>query len=200
MPGNSPMEILRKASRRSRTASRMSPRPCRPWRTTMTSVPPPCPPEDSHERPFRRGPAATRELRLPTMRTLWRSFTERADREGWPAARLLWPARRSTASGGASSRAEAKPGARPRQLRLHPRARGGARGSRRAATPGSMRAQTCSWARTGPLGRRSRVLVRVPGALPGGEPGPEAPGGTPGPRPRPSASSTSRSSSGDLGA
>ena len=30
-----------------------------------------------------------KQLRLPTMRTLWRSFTERADREGWPAARLL---------------------------------------------------------------------------------------------------------------
>ena len=30
-----------------------------------------------------------KQLRLPTMRTLWRSFSERADREGWPAARLL---------------------------------------------------------------------------------------------------------------
>ena len=30
-----------------------------------------------------------KQLRLPTMRTLWRSFTERADREGWPSARLL---------------------------------------------------------------------------------------------------------------
>ena len=46
MPGNSPIRSsCASASRRSRTASRMSPRPCRPWRTTMTSVPPPCPPE-----------------------------------------------------------------------------------------------------------------------------------------------------------
>ena len=30
-----------------------------------------------------------KQLRLPTMRTLWRSFSERAEREGWPAARLL---------------------------------------------------------------------------------------------------------------
>ena len=30
-----------------------------------------------------------KQLRLPTMRALWPSFTERADREGWPAARLL---------------------------------------------------------------------------------------------------------------
>ena len=30
-----------------------------------------------------------KRLRLPTMRALWRSFTERADREGWPSARLL---------------------------------------------------------------------------------------------------------------
>ena len=30
-----------------------------------------------------------KQLRLPTMRALWRSFTERADREGWPTARLL---------------------------------------------------------------------------------------------------------------
>ena len=30
-----------------------------------------------------------KQLRLPAMRTLWRSFTERAGREDWPAARLL---------------------------------------------------------------------------------------------------------------
>ena len=30
-----------------------------------------------------------KQLRLPTMRALWRSFTKRADREGWPTARLL---------------------------------------------------------------------------------------------------------------
>ncbi|WP_420636167.1 IS21-like element helper ATPase IstB [Candidatus Palauibacter sp.] len=30
-----------------------------------------------------------KQLRLPTMRALWRGFTERADREGWSAARLL---------------------------------------------------------------------------------------------------------------
>jgi len=29
------------------------------------------------------------ELRLPTIKTLWASFAERADREGWPAARFL---------------------------------------------------------------------------------------------------------------
>ena len=27
-----------------------------------------------------------KQLRLPTMRALWRGFTERADREGWPPA------------------------------------------------------------------------------------------------------------------
>ena len=27
-----------------------------------------------------------RELRLPTIAAMWQSFTERADREGWPAA------------------------------------------------------------------------------------------------------------------
>ena len=30
-----------------------------------------------------------KQLRLPTMRALWPGFTERADREGWPSARLL---------------------------------------------------------------------------------------------------------------
>ena len=29
------------------------------------------------------------ELRLPAIKHLWPSFTERADKEGWPAARLL---------------------------------------------------------------------------------------------------------------
>jgi DNA replication protein DnaC len=29
------------------------------------------------------------ELRLPTVAGLWQPFTERADREGWPSARLL---------------------------------------------------------------------------------------------------------------
>ena len=38
-----------------------------------------------------RLPLLPRELRLPTIAALWPSFTERADREGWPAARLLWP-------------------------------------------------------------------------------------------------------------
>src|SRR3954447_7160774 len=36
-----------------------------------------------------RLPLLLNELRLPTIAALWRSFTERADREGWPAARLL---------------------------------------------------------------------------------------------------------------
>ena len=30
-----------------------------------------------------------KQLRLPTMRGLWRKFAERADEEGWPAARFL---------------------------------------------------------------------------------------------------------------
>ena len=30
-----------------------------------------------------------KQLRLPTMRAPWRSFTDRADRDGWPTARLL---------------------------------------------------------------------------------------------------------------
>jgi DNA replication protein DnaC len=29
------------------------------------------------------------ELRLPTMKNVWPSFAERADKEGWPAARFL---------------------------------------------------------------------------------------------------------------
>jgi hypothetical protein len=29
-----------------------------------------------------------KDLRLPTIKTLWPQFAERADREGWPAARL----------------------------------------------------------------------------------------------------------------
>ena len=29
------------------------------------------------------------ELRLPAIKHLWPAFTERADKEGWPAARLL---------------------------------------------------------------------------------------------------------------
>ena len=29
------------------------------------------------------------DLRLPTMKTVWPSFAERADKEGWPAARFL---------------------------------------------------------------------------------------------------------------
>ena len=29
------------------------------------------------------------ELRLPAIKHLWSTFTERADKEGWPAARLL---------------------------------------------------------------------------------------------------------------
>jgi DNA replication protein DnaC len=36
-----------------------------------------------------RLPLLLNELRLPTMAALWPDFTERADREGWPAARLL---------------------------------------------------------------------------------------------------------------
>ena len=29
------------------------------------------------------------ELRLPTIKALWPQFTEQADQEGWPGARLL---------------------------------------------------------------------------------------------------------------
>ncbi|MBN9564424.1 MAG: ATP-binding protein, partial [Alphaproteobacteria bacterium] len=36
-----------------------------------------------------RLPLLLRELRLPTVAGLWQQFTERADREGWPSARLL---------------------------------------------------------------------------------------------------------------
>ncbi len=36
-----------------------------------------------------RLPLLLRELRLPTVAAMWQTFTERADREGWPAARLL---------------------------------------------------------------------------------------------------------------
>lgn len=36
-----------------------------------------------------RLPLLLAELRLPTIAALWPSFTERADREAWPAARLL---------------------------------------------------------------------------------------------------------------
>ena len=36
-----------------------------------------------------RLPLLLNELRLPTIATLWPALTERADREGWPAARLL---------------------------------------------------------------------------------------------------------------
>ena len=36
-----------------------------------------------------RLPLLLNELRLPTITALWPAFTERADREGWPAARLL---------------------------------------------------------------------------------------------------------------
>ena len=36
-----------------------------------------------------RLPLLLGELRLPTIGALWLQFTERADREGWPATRLL---------------------------------------------------------------------------------------------------------------
>jgi len=36
-----------------------------------------------------RLPLLLQELRLPTVAGLWQQFTERADREGWPSARLL---------------------------------------------------------------------------------------------------------------
>ena len=38
-----------------------------------------------------RLPLLLRELRLPTIAAMWQTFTERADREGWPAARLFEP-------------------------------------------------------------------------------------------------------------
>jgi len=36
-----------------------------------------------------RLPLLLQELRLPTVAAMWQQFTARADREGWPAARLL---------------------------------------------------------------------------------------------------------------
>ena len=36
-----------------------------------------------------RLPLLLNELRLPTIAAMWPTFTERADREGWPATRLL---------------------------------------------------------------------------------------------------------------
>lgn len=36
-----------------------------------------------------RLPLLLGELRLPTVAKLWQAFTERADREGWPSARML---------------------------------------------------------------------------------------------------------------
>jgi hypothetical protein len=34
-------------------------------------------------------PLLLQELRLPAVARLWPEFTERSDKEGWPAARLL---------------------------------------------------------------------------------------------------------------
>jgi DNA replication protein DnaC len=36
-----------------------------------------------------RLPLLLAELRLPAIAALWQQFTERADRKGWPSARLL---------------------------------------------------------------------------------------------------------------
>ena len=36
-----------------------------------------------------RLPIMLAELRLPTVHRLWAEFAERADKEGWPAARFL---------------------------------------------------------------------------------------------------------------
>jgi len=36
-----------------------------------------------------RLPLLLQELRLPAVARLWPEFTERSDKEGWPAARLL---------------------------------------------------------------------------------------------------------------
>src|SRR4051794_24268216 len=42
-------------------------------------------------------PSLLGELRLPPVAKLWQTFTQRADREGWPSARLLaTPAERSS--------------------------------------------------------------------------------------------------------
>ena len=54
------------------------------------------------------------ELRLPAMKQMWSGFAERADTEGWPAARLLstlaelelWP----NVTGGALNATSKKPG------------------------------------------------------------------------------------------
>ena len=59
--------------------------------TTMTTGPATSP--MTGEGPIRvdtaRLPLLLAELRLPSIARLWPQFTERADREGWPAARLL---------------------------------------------------------------------------------------------------------------
>ena len=84
-----------------------------------------------------------KQLRLPTMRTLWRSFTERADREGWPAARLLAALASQEVTDRERRRferhrAEAKlpPGKTLDNFGLHPRA-GGVKGAR--GSPGERR-------------------------------------------------------------
>ena len=172
----------------------------------MTSVPPPLPRRTLMSERFVVDPPQLdlllKQLRLPTMRTLWAQL-QRACRPGGLAGGA--PARRAGQPGGhrpraaalraAPGRGEAVAGQNARQLRLHPRARGvkGARGSpgeRRHLARGGRKRASFRPARNGkePLGRRSRAQAgreRVPGALPAhGQPSPEAPGGTPGPRPR----------------
>jgi hypothetical protein len=56
------------------------------------------------------------DLRLPAVKHIWPRFAERADKEGWPAARFPppWPSTRSpSAPGAASSATSPKPACRP---------------------------------------------------------------------------------------
>ena len=155
-----------------------------------------------------------KQLRLPTMRALWRSFTERARPRGVahrpPARRACQPRGhrpRAPALRAAPGRGEAAAGQDARQLRLHPRACGleGARaraGERRclARGRGERAAVRASGDGQEPLGRGPRARTgreRVPGPLPAhGGAGAETPDGAARPRPsKPrSASSTSTTS------
>ena len=58
-----------------------------------------------------RLPLLLGELRLPTVAKLWQTFTERADREGWPSARLLATLAEFELAGGATCSATSAGGA-----------------------------------------------------------------------------------------
>src|SRR4051812_7036663 len=117
-----------------------------------------------------RLPLLLQELRLPAITRLWPEFTERADKEGWPAARLLSalaelencrarpPAHRATSRGSAAAAWQDA-----RQLRLCRRADAqqgpchGTRGrrclARQSVQPAAVRPARC---RQEPLCHRHR--------------------------------------------